>query len=1016
MKKFLKYTGISLLILIVLAFLIPVLFKGKILKLVKSEINKNIEAKVDFDDLDISLFRHFPKITLSLNKISVAGKGAFEADTLLSANRFDASVDIMSLISGKNIKIHGIYLGSPRIHALVNADGQANWDIAKQDTAKTSESPGEPSSFAMKLEEYAIEDGYIFYEDRQAGMKAEISGLDHKGSGDFTDDRFLLSTSTKAGTASFTYENIPYLAGVKTAIDADFEVDNSTSTYHFKGADISVNELNLKGDGFFRLVNDSTYGMDISFNAPSNEFRHFLSLVPAIYKSGFDKLKTSGTAAFKGFVKGEYSPSRMPAYEVDLTVKDGFFQYPDLPQPVQHIDIAARLSNSDGRPDNTVIDITKGHLELGKEPFDFKLLFRNPETARYIDALVKGSLDLGQLGSFIKLDAGTKLAGMLKADVFAKGNLLALEGQGGAFNAGGSIDISRLSYASPAFPQPISNGSLAIALANSGGTADATTVNISSGHLELGRDPIDFTLQIQKPVSDLNFSGTARGRFTLDNIKQFTALEPGTSVTGVMEADVAYSGSKADIDKGAYDKINTTGTVSLNNVNYVSADYPEGLKLQQAKLQFNPKNIALQALEADFKQTHFSANGILNNLLGYAMHNEPLRGTVNVSANKLNLNDWMGSDTATASTATAPATASAASTAPFPVPANIDMTLNATAGSLTYDKVVYSNVKGTLLVKDETVQLQNVQTEALGGQIAFGGSYGTKTSKTQPDVSLTYAIKDVDVQKAFLAYNTMQKLMPLGKFLSGKLSSQFSMTGKLNGEMMPDLGSLTGNGNFLLLQGVLSKFQPLDKLATTLNVDALKDISLKDIKTHFEFANGKVLVKPFNVKIKDIDMQIGGMHGIDQSISYIIAMKIPRSYLGASGNALVNNLAAQATAKGIPVTVSDIVDLHVNMGGSITNPVIKTDLKQAAGDASKELKQQAAAFVQQKVDSTKQTVKDSLTVVKKQVVSDVKNELASQLLGKKDSSGGGGSLDSTKKKAEQTIKNTFNGLLKKKKG
>ena len=44
--------------------------------------------------------------------------------------------------------------------------------------------------------------------------------------------------------------------------------------------------------------------------------------------------------------------------------------------------------------DNTVVDISKGHLEMDNEPFDFKLLFKNPETAQYIDAAAKGKLDL----------------------------------------------------------------------------------------------------------------------------------------------------------------------------------------------------------------------------------------------------------------------------------------------------------------------------------------------------------------------------------------------------------------------------------------------------------------------------------------------------------------------------------------------------------------------------------------------------------------------------------------------
>jgi hypothetical protein len=69
----------------------------------------------------------------------------------------------------------------------------------------------------------------------------------------------------------------------------------------------------------------------IKFITPSNEFKDILSLIPGIYKKDFDKIKTSGQAAFNGFVKGSYSPQQMPAYDVNLAVTNGFFQYPDLP-------------------------------------------------------------------------------------------------------------------------------------------------------------------------------------------------------------------------------------------------------------------------------------------------------------------------------------------------------------------------------------------------------------------------------------------------------------------------------------------------------------------------------------------------------------------------------------------------------------------------------------------------------------------------------------------------------------
>ncbi|HJW16668.1 MAG TPA: AsmA-like C-terminal region-containing protein, partial [Flavisolibacter sp.] len=548
-------------------------------------------------------------------------------------------------------------------------------------------------------------------------------------------------------------------------------------------------------------------------------------------------------------------------------------------------------------------------------------------------------------------------------------------------------------------------GNFNIALENKGGLADATTINISSGHLEVANDPLDFSLKISRPVTAIDFSGTAKGRLTLDHVSQFMALEPGTAVKGLMDMDVSFSGSKADIDSKNYDRINTTGKVSVANINYTSKAYPAGLQVQKALLVFSPQHATLENFSGRFMNTNLTATGVLDNMVGYALNKGELSGTMNLQADRINLNDWMGTDTVTTT---------ASSTAPFQVPGKMNITVNAAADAVKYDNVTYNNVKGALQVKDETVRLQNVQTQALDGSITFNGSYSTRQHKEKPDVSLDYNIKDVDVQKAFFAYNTVQKLMPVGRFLAGKLSSQFSMTGNLKGDMFPELSSLTGNGNLLLIQGVLSKFQPLEKLANMLNIEALKEVPVKDIKSHFEFANGKVLVKPFTIKVKDIDMEIGGMHGFDQSLDYIIAMKVPRKYLGANGNALVNNLAAQASGKGIPVTLSDIIELNVKMQGSISNPTIKTDLKQAAGDVTKELKQQATEFVKQKTDSARQTIRDSLNVVKKQVIEDVKGEVAKQLLGNKDSSGKP-SVEGTKQKATETIKNTFNGLFKKKK-
>jgi hypothetical protein len=647
---------------------------------------------------------------------------------------------------------------------------------------------------------------------------------------------------------------------------------------------------------------------------------------------------------------------------------------------------------------------------MDNEPFDFKLFFKNPETAQYIDAVAKGKLDLGNVSKFVKLEGNTKLSGLVWADIFAKGNLSAIQAQQGPFSAGGFLDIKNLFYSSNDFPQPIRNGNMKVQLENSGGVADNTTVKITSGHIEVGNDPVDFSLQVQKPVSSVEFAGTAKGRFTLDNIKQFTTLDPGTSVTGVLNADLSFNGNKTAIDKSEYDKINLNGMAGLNKLKYISKEYPTGVTIDNTQLRFNQKNITLSNLAANYLGTNFTASGVLTNLIGYAMQDQSLSGNLDVTADNMNLNDWMKTDTVSVTSS-----AETMNAAPFAVPKGINFTINAKAGQVRYDKVDYRNINGTLVLNDETVKLQNLKTEALQGTIALNGSYSTKRNKNQPDIAIGYDIKNVDIQKAFLAFNTVQKLMPIGQFIDGKLTSQLVMNGKLNGDMMPNLSSLTGEGTLLLLDGVLKKFAPLEKLANTLQIDELKTITLKDIKNHIEFANGKVLVKPFDIKIKDIEMQIGGMHGFDQSIDYAITMKVPRKYLGSQANSLINGLAQQASNKGIPVNLGEVVNLNIKMGGSITNPSIKTDLKETAGDAIADLKQQAADFAKAKADSAKERVKDSIASVKKQVISDVKEGIRDKIFGSKDSAQKADPADTTKKKPGEALKNTVEGLFKKKK-
>ena len=978
LKKILKISGITLAILIGLLFIIPIVFKKQVQALVKKEINKQLNATVDFKDVKLSLLRHFPKATISIKGLTIVGKGEFAKDTLIAAEKLEATAGLFSVLKGKDIKIYGLYAYQPRIHLLMNAFGRANWDIAKPSTSGiTDKADTSASSFKMQLKKYQLSNAFLIYDDKQANTYMEINDLNHSGSGNFTSEVFTLHTSTKARSFDLVQDGIPYLNHTQTTMNADVQIDTKTQTYTFNTDDIHLNAMQLTAKGFVQMINAQTIKMDIQFGSPQNDFKNILSMVPAMFTKDFKKVKTGGKASFAGFVKGTYTPAQLPSYDVKLLVQNGFFQYPDLPKPVQNINLDLHAYNKDGQPDNSVVNISKGHLELDKEPFDFHFNYSQPVSAQYIDADAKGKLDLTQLKSFLPLEKDTKLSGQVWADAYAKGPLQSLQQMSGPFTAGGFFNVSNLFYSDKNLPQPIKNGNIKATLQNSGGVADNTTIDISAAHIEIGNDPVDFSLKLTKPVTTMNFDGHAKGRLTLGNLKQFGMLPNGTTLSGLLQADAGFAGSQAAISKGEYDQINMNGNALLSNVAYQSSTTQEALKIPNAKISFNNKLITLENTTASYIGSQLTANGSLSNLIGYMAGKQSLGGNLNLNADQIDLNKWMGTTASnTTSTNTTTASTSTATTAPFAVPANMNLNIHTTANTLVYDKVNYSNISGTLHLADEKIELQNIKANALDGSLLINGSYATRVNKEKPDISLTYDIKDMDVQKTFYAFNTMQSLMPIGKFLAGKLSSQLSLTGNLKQDMFPLLNSLTGKGNLLLLKGVLAKFAPLEKIASVLDVDRLQSISLKDIKNYIEFSNGKVLVKPFTVKVDDIEMEIAGLHGFDQSIDYGIKMKLPRAYMGSKGNTLVNNLISSANAKGIPIKMSDIINLSLKLTGTISSPSLSVNLKDVAGDVLADIKNQAEDFAKAKADSLKQKAKDSLNVIKSKAEQKAKEALA----------------------------------------
>jgi uncharacterized protein involved in outer membrane biogenesis len=449
MKKFLKISGIVLLLFIIAIIALPFMFKGRIKSEIEKAANDNLNATFAFEDVDLSLISNFPNLTVDIENLSLTGIGTFEGVKLVEAGLITATVDVWSLF-GDSLTIREVGIDKANIDVRVLADGSANYDIAKPSTDTTTvEESTEGGGFSMKLKRYFVTNSNISYDDATFPMTLSIKELNHEGSGDFTDDLFLLSTNTTATALDVVYDGVRYIREAKTSLKADFEIDNANSKYTFKDNEIGLNELALKADGWVAMPGDDI-DMDISFAALKTEFKTLLSMVPAEFASDLSGVQADGKIAFNGFVKGTYNDLRMPGFGLNLEVNQGRFNYPDMPKSVEDIEIKLAIDASAGIDNDAMtVDIDKFSMTMADNPIDMTLHLKNPYTDPLIDFDMTAKVVLDNLKDMIPMENGDRLAGTFDADIHLDGRASAIEEQRfNDFKAEGTMAITGIQFRS----------------------------------------------------------------------------------------------------------------------------------------------------------------------------------------------------------------------------------------------------------------------------------------------------------------------------------------------------------------------------------------------------------------------------------------------------------------------------------------------------------------------------------------------------------------------------------------
>ncbi|TDP03674.1 AsmA-like C-terminal region-containing protein [Flavobacterium sp. 245] len=870
--KILKYLGITFVVIIGLLFLTPIIFADKIKEQIKKTANEKLSAELNYSDVSVSFFHHFPSLTLTLSDLNLNGSAPYAKEKFITAKEVSFGINVASLVFSKAVKIDQIYLSDSFINVKVNAKGEANYNIYK--SSKPS-NPKDSTETALKLERIEILNSKIIYDDLSTKVHFDAFGFNYLGKGDLNKSVFDLYSKAKVEKLNIVYEGEPYLMNKKIDADLITKVNVNSLSFFFQQNNLKINQLLVDFKGNFDFLKDG-YNMDFVIKSNNSKLYDVFTAFPPKYITWLSKTELKGNTNLLLTLKGDYIASKniAPELDLDLKIDSGFVNYNKSAFPVSNLNLDIKTRVPSLNPDLAVIDAKNISLNINQDYLKSKFHVTGVNTP-VINADFKAKINLEKLTKALGIP-DIELKGILTSDVKANGKF---DQKNKLFPVtNGTINLENGYLKTKYYPNPITNIIVKSQINNQKGTYDDLKVKLKPAQFTFEGKPVFVDADLSNFV-DLTYDIKAKGELDVNKIYKVFS-QKGLDLDGFVKADVVLKGKQSDAEKGNYSKLHNKGTLELRNIGITSEYLPKKFVIKEGIFKINQDKMYFNNFLAAYGQSDFRMNGYLQNVFNYATTNTGvLRGSFNATSRYINVDEFMSETTAgtsvTENSAPKPETKTEiAQKGVIIIPTNLNLKFTANAQKVNFDKLNLQNATGNLSMNKGKLTMQNTGFDLIGCKVTMNANYQATTPQK---ANFDYAIKatDFDIKRAYNEIEVFRKMASAAEKAQGIVSLDYQLKGRLNANMEPVYPSLVGGGTLSVKDVKVRGLKMFTAVSKETNSESMKnpDLSKVDIKTTIK--NNIMTVERFKFKFAGFRPRIEGKTTLDGKLNLKMRLGLP---------------------------------------------------------------------------------------------------------------------------------------------
>lgn len=237
----------ALILLVLLGLMLYVNFnKAKVLKLVTTELNNNIDGLITIGDMEPRFFKGFPYVSLALKNVLLRDKHFGEHHhSLLDAKDVSVSINAVALLKG-TVAIRHIDISNATIDIYTDTSGYSNTSVFKKVPTKKQDTSAKSNSNAQ-LETFRLSNVGLKITDQKANKLFEfiVNGLNGRMNYPDTGWHASLSMDVTAKSMAFSTRHGSFIKN--KAVEGDLKAGYNTATGRIT---VAADALDIGDDPF----------------------------------------------------------------------------------------------------------------------------------------------------------------------------------------------------------------------------------------------------------------------------------------------------------------------------------------------------------------------------------------------------------------------------------------------------------------------------------------------------------------------------------------------------------------------------------------------------------------------------------------------------------------------------------------------------------------------------------------------------------------------------------------------